>query len=99
MELALELEVDDFSTDEGDYELYTTPDAYNEVREGLAEREISILSGELAMIPQTLVPLESDRVPKMLRFLEAMEELDDVQNVWANFDADEDALSASSAEA
>ncbi len=95
MELALDLDVDDFSTDKGGYELFTSPDSYMGVREGLEEREVKVLSGQLAMIPQTLVPLDADKLPKILRFLEAMEDLDDVQNVWANFDADEDALAAS----
>ena len=94
IELALELDVDDFATDKGGYELFTAPDAYIGVREGLAEREIAVVSGQLAMIPQTLVPLDAQKLPKILRFLEAMEDLDDVQNVWANFDADEDAMAA-----
>ncbi len=94
MELALELEVEDFATDKGGYELFTSPDAYIGVREGLAEREVPVVSGELAMVPQTLVPVDAQKLPKILRFLEAMEDLDDVQNVWANFDADEDALAA-----
>ena len=92
IELALELEIDDVNTDKGDYEMFTVPEAYLGVRESLAEREIPVLSGELAMIPQTLAPLDADKLPKVLRFLEAMEDLDDVQNVWTNFDADEDAL-------
>lgn len=94
IELALELDVDDFATDKGGYELFTAPDTYIGVREGLAEREIVVVSGQLAMIPQTLVPLDAEKLPKVLRFLEAMEDLDDVQNVWTNFDADEDALAA-----
>ncbi len=97
IELALDLEVDDFATDKGGYELFTAPDAYLDVRERLAEREVAVLSGQLAMIPQTLVTLDAKRLPKVLRFLEAMEDLDDVQNVWTNFDADEDALAASAA--
>lgn len=96
MELALELEVDDFSTDGAGYELFTSPEDYNNVRELLDQREVAISAGELAMIPKNLVPLDSDKVPQVLRFMEAMEDLDDVQNVWSNFDADEDALSASS---
>ena len=46
---------------------------------------------------QTLVPLAADKLPKVLRFMEAMEDLDDVQNVWANFDAEEEALAAAHA--
>ena len=96
MELAVEIEAEDFSTDGAGFELFTAPEAYNEVRENLAEREIPLAGAELAMIPQTSVPLVGDKVPKMLRFLEAMEDLDDVQNVWANFDADEKDLASSS---
>lgn len=95
MELALELEVEDFATGKDAYELFTVPEAYNEVREALAEREVPVAASELAMIPQTVVPLSSDELPKILRLMEAMEDLDDIQNVWANFDADEEALAAS----
>ena len=94
MELALELEVEDFSSGEDGFELFTTPETYNEVREALAEREVPVAAGELAMIPQTVVPLTADKLPKILRLMEAMEDLDDVQNVWANFDSDEAALAA-----
>lgn len=94
IELALDLDVDDVVTGADGYELFTAPEAYIEVREGLAEREVAVLSGELAMIPQNLVQLDAEKLPKVVRFLEAMEDLDDVQNVWANFDADEDALAA-----
>ncbi len=97
IELALELDVDDFGTDKSGYELFTAPEHYLEVREGLAEREVQIISGALAMIPQTLVPLGADKLPQVLRFLEAMEELDDVQSVWTNFDADEESLAATTA--
>ena len=46
------------------------------------------------MIPQTVVPLGADDLPKILRLMEAMEDLDDVQNVWANIDATDEALAA-----
>lgn len=96
MEMALELEVEDFATEGTGYEIFTAPEQYNEVRESLAEREVAVTAGELAMIPQNVVPIASDKAPQVLRFMEAMEDLDDVQNVWANFDLDEDALAASS---
>ena len=97
MELALELDVDDISIEKDGYELFTAPEAYNEIRERLAERQVPVTTGELAMIPQTLVLLSDDKLPKVLRLMAAMEDLDDVQNVWSNFDADDRAL-ASAAE-
>ncbi len=99
MELALELGADDIATDKGGYEIFTAPEVYSEVREALAERQVPIVNGELAMIPQTLVQLDGGKLPKVLRFLEAMEDLDDVQNVWTNFDADEEVLASSAGEA
>lgn len=89
MELALELEVEDFATDESGYELFTTPESYNMIRETLEEKGLTIDAAELAMIPKNVVPLPSDKMPQVMRFMETMEDLDDVQNVWANFDASE----------
>ncbi len=89
MELALDLEADDFSVDESGYELFTSPESYNEVLETLIEREIPLAAKELAMIPKVFVPLAPDQMPQVLQLMEAMEELDDVQNVWTNVDAGE----------
>jgi transcriptional/translational regulatory protein YebC/TACO1 len=62
----------------------------------LESRETPVLEKQLSMIPSTLVPVADDDAPEMLRFLEAMEDLDDVQNVWANFDISDTALAAAS---
>jgi YebC/PmpR family DNA-binding regulatory protein len=91
MELALELEVDDIATDKGNYEIFTLPERYDEVRQSLQDRGVEMV-GELAMIPKTTVEVPDDKVPQVLRFMDAMEELDDVQNLWANFDVSEGAL-------
>lgn len=91
MELALELEVNDISTDKGSFEIFTLPERYDEVREALVERGVEMV-GELAMIPTTSVEVPDEKVPQVLRFMEAMEDLDDVQNLWANFNASDSAL-------
>lgn len=87
MELALDLEVEDFATEKGGYEIFTAPEAYDQVRETLAEREIAVEMGQVALIPDTWVELPADKVPQAQRFMEALEDLDDVQDVWTNFDA------------
>ena len=94
MELALELGAEDLSTEEDGYEIFTAPSDYNGVKEALAEREIAVDIGQLAMIPQNTVQV-GDKLPQLLRLLEGLEDLDDVQNVWANFEADSSALDAS----
>ncbi len=94
--LALELEAEDISTDNGTFELFTAPSEFDAMREALAEREVPVLEKQLSQIPSTSVAVPDEDAPQVLRFLEAMEDLDDVQNVWANFDISEDALAAAS---
>ncbi len=94
MELALELEVEDFEVDEGGYALFTAPEAYDAVRESLADREVPLAAGELAMIPTSWAEVPDGKVPQALRFVEALEDLDDVQQVWSNFDAGDAASEA-----
>ena len=95
MELALDLEVDDVETDKG-FEMYTAMVQYNDVLQSLEEREVAVESAQLAMIPSTTVELGADKLPQFLRLMEAIEDLDDVQNVWANFEADDSLLEAHS---
>lgn len=92
--LALELEVDDISTDKGGYEMFTSPSDYLAVKEALAEREVPVAAAELALLPQSYVAVEDDKIPQVLRIVEALEDLDDVQNVWSNADVDESVLEA-----
>lgn len=92
MDLAVDLGVDDIAIAEL-YELLTIPDDYARVREELERREVPLVAKELAMIPQSTVELE-DNAGAMLRLMEALDDHDDVQNVWANFEADEELLAA-----
>jgi YebC/PmpR family DNA-binding regulatory protein len=88
MDLALELEAADISIEEETYEIYTTPEDYSPVLDELEKREVDLVAQELAMLPQSSVELGAEQAPKLLRLLEALEDNDDVQHVWANFDID-----------
>lgn len=92
MELALELGVEDIETGEL-YELFTSPEDYARVREELAARDVPLAAAELAMIPQSTVEL-GDNTGAVLRLVEALEDHDDVQHVWANFEVDQGVLAA-----
>src|SRR5215210_5077622 len=92
MDLALELGVDDISVEEDRYEMYTALEDFNTVQEALETREVPLAAKELAMIPQTTVEIRADRANQILRLLEALEDHDDVQKVWANLDIDESVL-------
>lgn len=96
MELALELDVDDISTGEDGYEIFTAPGDYLTVKESLNDREVAVAVGQLAMLPSNHVEPPSDKVASVVRMMEAMEDLDDVQNVWMNAQIDDSALEAHS---
>lgn len=96
MELALELGIDDFSIEDEQYELFTSVDDYLRVREDLEGRDLELEAKELSMIPQSYVQVEEDKASRVLRLMEALEDHDDTQNVWANFDIDESLLVAHS---
>jgi YebC/PmpR family DNA-binding regulatory protein len=97
MELALELGVDDISVEDDRYEIVTAPEDFNAVQEALEARHVPLAVKELAMMPQTTVEVPAERVNQVLRLLEALEDHDDVGKVWANFDVDENVLSAMAA--
>lgn len=88
MELALELEVDDLSSDQEGYEIFTTPESYLNVREAVAAKGFEPAASEIAMIPQNYVELSEDHVQTVLKLIEFLEELEDVQNVWTNVNID-----------
>jgi len=97
MELALELGAEDFSVEEDQYELYTSVDDFIRVKEELDRRDVKVEVSQLAMIPQSYVEVGEEKAPQLLRLMEALEDHDDTQNVWANFDVDDSLLVAQSA--
>jgi YebC/PmpR family DNA-binding regulatory protein len=96
MELALELGADDVAIEEEVYEIYTAMEGFIATQEELERRGIQTVANELAMIPQTYIDIPADKVGQVLRLMEALEDHDDVQKVWANVNIDEKVLEAQS---
>jgi YebC/PmpR family DNA-binding regulatory protein len=94
MELALELGADDMATDDEAYEIFTSVEDFNRVRDDLERRGVTLAAKELAMVPQSYVELRDHKANQTLRLMEALEDHDDVQKVWANFDVDAGVLAA-----
>jgi YebC/PmpR family DNA-binding regulatory protein len=92
MDLALELGADDVAIEEDVYEIYTAMESFVSVQEELERRGIPLAAGELAMVPQTTIDVPRDKVSQVLRLVEALEDQDDAQKVWANLDIDENVL-------
>ncbi len=89
LEVVLEAGGDDVRDDGANWEVLTPPDRLEEVKEALNAKGIPSTTSELSMVPKTSVKVEGKRARQLLTMMEALEDHDDVQNVWANFDIDE----------
>ncbi|MDR0398877.1 MAG: YebC/PmpR family DNA-binding transcriptional regulator [Endomicrobium sp.] len=88
MNAALEAGAEDFKSeaDSDIYEIITNPSDLESVKKSLKEKNISVTSSEISMIPQTQVALSGDDAKCMLKLMDSLEEHEDVKNVYANFD-------------
>lgn len=86
MNLALELGAEDFKAEGDVYEISTPPLDVAKVKAGLEAKGIKPTTAEAEMVPDNLVPVPEPEAPKVLKLIELLEELDDVKNVWANYD-------------
>ena len=87
MMLALDAGAEDFSEEEDSYEVYTAPEDFSKVREALEAANIPMLEADVTMIPQTWVELsDPEDIKKLTRILDLLDEDDDVQAVYHNWD-------------
>jgi len=86
MELVLEAGGEDVIEQESEYEVITDPSAFEYVKTAIDSAGIKSILAEISMIPQTTVKLDEQKAVQMLKLMEKMEDNDDVQHVYANFD-------------
>ena len=91
----LEAGGDDLRDDEDSWEIISEPAAFEAVRDAVKALGVEPASAEVAMLPQNYVKLEGKEASQMVRLMEALEEHDDVQHVWSNFDIEEKEIEAS----
>jgi len=88
-DIVIEAGADDMQ-DEGDvFEIFTSPDAFEAVSEALKAAGVETQAAEISMIPQNYIALTGDDARKMMKLYDALDDNDDVQKVYANFDIDE----------
>ena len=92
LEIALEAGAEDLNDSESTWEITSDPARFAAVRDAIDAAGIPMLSAELTMLPQSTIPVEGGQAKQVLALLEALEELDDVQNVYANFDIPESVM-------
>jgi YebC/PmpR family DNA-binding regulatory protein len=94
LELGLEAGADDLSDGESTWEIATDPGAFRAVRDAIEVAGIPMVSAELTMVPQTKVPVDGAQAKAVLNLLEALDDLDDVQAVYSNFDIPEEIMAS-----
>jgi YebC/PmpR family DNA-binding regulatory protein len=94
MALVLDAGAEDLRNNDGSWEVIAAPENHVQVLETIQKSGIATESAEIAMIPKNLMKLEGKNASGMLRLSEALEENEDVQNVYSNFDIDEKELEA-----
>jgi YebC/PmpR family DNA-binding regulatory protein len=94
MSVALEAGGDDLRQEGESWEILSAPEAHEAVQKALEAAGIPVLEASIAMVPKNLVKLEGKSAAGMLRLNDALEEHEDVQNVYSNFDIDEKEMEA-----
>ncbi len=88
LEIVLSASADDMKEDGENFEILTSPDNFETVKGALDAAKVSVAASEITMIPQSYVKLEGKDAQTMLKLIESLEDQEDVQNVWSNFDID-----------
>ncbi|HSB16866.1 MAG TPA: YebC/PmpR family DNA-binding transcriptional regulator [Bryobacteraceae bacterium] len=94
MDLVLDAGADDLRNDGVNWEILSPPDTHDKVLEAIHKAGIPTVEAQIAMVPKNTIKLEGKNAGGMLRLAEALEEHDDVQNIYSNFDIDEKEMEA-----
>ena len=92
--IALDAGADDMNDDGSAWEIVCAPESFDAVRDAVKAMGVEPASAEVAMVPQNYVKLTGKDAQQMLKLFEAVDDHDDVQHVWANFDIEEKEIEA-----
>ncbi|MCB1736787.1 MAG: YebC/PmpR family DNA-binding transcriptional regulator, partial [Gammaproteobacteria bacterium] len=95
MEAALEAGADDvIGYEDGSAEVLTSPEAFDAVKQAMADAGLEFAEAEVTQYPATQTEVDADTAPKLLRMIDMLEDLDDVQNVYHNADVSDDVMAS-----
>jgi len=94
LEIIMDADAEDLKDDGDNFEIITAPENLDKVVKALQDHNIEMTTSKLAYLPQNYIKLEGKQSQQLLRLMEELEDHDDVQNVWANFDIDEKEIEA-----
>ncbi len=99
LDIALESGAEDLTSDEDFFQITCAPQDFDKVRTGLSKKNVKIESGELSMVPKNTMKVEDlESAKKVMALVEDLEDNDDVQNVYTNFDIPDEILKQLEAE-
>ena len=90
MEMVLDAGADDFIAEDDAFEVHTSVANFSEVRKYLEGKGLTFFEAQIKMVPQNIITLEGDELAKFIKLVDALEDLDDVQNVYHNVDLPEE---------
>lgn len=94
MEIVLDAGADDIEDSGDEWEVTCDPSVFEDVRSALETSGIAVNLSQVTMVPQNTIKLDKDKAEKMLKLMDMLEDQDDVQHVYANFDIDDSILEA-----
>jgi YebC/PmpR family DNA-binding regulatory protein len=92
MEVALEAGADDLQSEDEGFEIYTSPESFEQVRLALEKNNIATVEAKLGQIPANYVKIDEQKSKSMMRLMEMLDDHEDVQNVWTNFEMPEEMM-------
>ncbi|MFZ3065899.1 MAG: YebC/PmpR family DNA-binding transcriptional regulator [Nitrospirota bacterium] len=92
MSLVLDAGAEDMKSDNNNFEITTAPKDFEKIKEVLKHNNIEMTVSEITMVPQSYIKLDGKEAEQMLKLMEELEDHDDVQNVYANFDIPEEIM-------
>ncbi|HEX9972951.1 MAG TPA: YebC/PmpR family DNA-binding transcriptional regulator [bacterium] len=92
LELVLEAGADDMRKEDDIFEIFSETTSFEGVKKALADRKIAIESSELTMHPKNTIKVSEKEAEQLLKLMDSLEDLDDVNNVYSNFDIDKEIL-------
>jgi len=96
MEVALDAGAEDIKDEDDSFDIIMSPSAFDAVREAIDAANIKFESAEITMIPQTLTELKGTEAEQMIKFMDVLDELDDVQKFYSNADISDETFDAMS---
>lgn len=92
MTIIIEAGADDMKTDEDSYQVITAPEHFDSVRRALEAKSVKMEEAEIQLLPEMTIPVVGKEAEQVLKLIDALEDHEDVQHVYTNFDIDEKVL-------